>query len=304
MAGQIERIRVFIEVAERQGFAAAARHLGISRSVATRQVAELEADLGVQLLVRTTRSVSTTLAGQLYLERARAISLDLARTDEFVRQQHLSLKGILRISTPLSLGLRFLPDAVSQFRILYSDLDLKLDLTDRLIDILSEDYDMALRISGPPSDKSTIWRKICVVPRVLVAHPSYLARRGTPEKPTDLKAHDCLGYSYFAGGRQWDLTSNTGAETASVTIDHAIECNNGEVIADLAANGEGIALLPLFMVSDRIENGGLVTILDEWQPPEVWLTATFPPYDVLPTKVQAFTSFIEELVVANPAMLV
>jgi len=303
MTGQIERIRVFIEVAERKGFAAAARHLGLSRSIATRYVADLETDLGVQLLVRTTRTVTPTLAGQIYLERARAISLDLDRANDLVREQQLSLSGMLRISAPLSFGQRFLPQAIAQFRILHADIDLKLDLTDRMVDIVSEDYDMALRISGPPTDKSTIWRKICQVPRVLVASPYYLSERGRPAVPADLSEHDCLGYSHFAGGRIWTFTQpRSGAEDA-VAVRQPIECNDGDVIADLARQGAGIGLLPLFIVADHIEAGSLVPVLADWQTPDIWLTAYFPPYSTLPAKVRVFTEFIEALVAENPDVL-
>lgn len=303
MTGQIERIRVFIEVAERNGFAAAARHLGISRSIATRYVADLEADLGVQLFVRTTRTVTPTLAGQIYLERARAISLDLERADDLVREQQLSLSGVLRVSAPLSFGQRFLPHAVTQFRIVNAGMDLKLHLSDRMVDIVSEDYDMALRISGPPADKSTIWRKICGVPRVLVASPGYLAESGRPNAPADLSNHVCLGYSHFAGGRNWSLTHRHGGEPVDITVHQPIECNNGDVIADLATQGAGIALLPLFVVSDRLETGVLVRLLEDWQAPDIWLTAYYPPYSALPAKVRVFTRFIEDLVAENPGVL-
>lgn len=303
MTGQIERIRVFIEVAERKGFAAAARHLGISRSIATRYVADLEADLGVQLLVRTTRTVTPTLAGQIYLERARTISLELDRANDLVREQQLSLSGMLRVSAPLSFGQRFLPQAVAQFRILNADMDLKLDLTDRMVDIVSEDYDMALRISGPPTDKSTIWRKICRVPRVLVASPFYLSERGRPGVPADLSGHDCLGYSHFAGGRTWTFTHPQSGGTSTVAVHQSIECNDGDVIADLAQEGAGIGLLPLFIVAERVEAGILVPVLSDWQTPEIWLTAYFPPYSALPAKVRVFTEFIEALVAENPDVL-
>ena len=304
MTGQIERTRVFIEVAERQSFAAAARYLGISRTIATRYVADLESELSAQLLVRTTRKVTPTLAGQLYLERAKAISLDLARASDLVREQQQSLSGTLRVSAPLSFGLRFLPEAISQFRILYTEIDLKLDLTDRLVDMVSEDYDMALRISGPPSDKSTIWRKICAVPRVLVASPSYAARTGPLHHPTELATRECLGYSHFVGGRHWSFTGKVAGETATVTVRQPVECNNGEVIADLATRGEGIALLPLFVVSERLRKKQLVIVLDDWQAPDIWLTAYFPPYPALPAKVRTFTSFIEDLVAETPDLLV
>ena len=213
------------------------------------------------------------------------------------------MTGVLRISAPLSLGLRFMPRVVAQFRILYPDVDLKLNLTDRFVDILSEDFDMALRISGPPADKSTIWRKICGVPRLLVASPAYLVRMGTPATPADLAQHQCLGYGLSPGGGRWLLrNAETGAEFAA-QVRLPFECDNGDVIGDLAALGEGIAPLPRFIVQAHLESGRLTQVLPLWSPPEIWLSAFYPPYETLPPKVSLFTRLIEELVATDRGML-
>jgi DNA-binding transcriptional LysR family regulator len=303
MTGQIERIRVFLEVAHRQSFAAAARTLDLSPSIATRYVSELEAELGVQLLVRTTRRVSLTVAGRLYLERIRPVVDEIDRTNEFVREQQDAVKGLLRVSAPLSLGLRFLPGAVARFCKLYPDVELKLNLTDRFVDMLGDEFDMALRISGPPSDKSTIWRKICVVPRLLVASPAYLLRAGVPKAPEDLTHHKCLGYSNFAGGDQWMLRDSVTGEEQSTQVKMPFECDNGEVVAELAASGEGVALLPRFIVSKYLEAETLAPVLAQWRPPEIWLTAFYPPYEALPAKVNAFTRLIEQVIAADRSMV-
>ncbi len=284
---------MFLEVAQRQSFAAAAQHLNMSRSAITRAIGDLEADLGVQLLVRTTRSVSLTLAGSLYLERTRAITLDLERADALVREQQSLLKGALRLNAPLSLGLRFLPDVLSQFRILHPDIELTVDLADRFIDILSEDYDMALRISGPPEDKSTIWRKICVVPRDLVASKGYLAAHGAPQEPQDLKQHQCLGYANFAGRNELVLTHAKTGQTVIVQAHHSFQCNNGDLLAEMVLRHEGIALLPRFITGPALASGLLDTVLDDWQAPQIWLTAYYPPYAYLPAKVERLTAFVE-----------
>lgn len=303
MTGQIERVRVFLQVADRQSFAAAARTLNLSPSIATRYVSELEAELGVQLLVRTTRRVSLTVAGRLYADQMRSIVIEIDRANEFVRQQQNALKGLLRISAPLSLGLRFLPSAIARFRMLHSNVDLKVNLTDQFVDILGEDFDMALRISGPPSDKSTIWRKICVVPRILVASPAYLLRRGSPKGPEDLADHQCLGYSNFAGGADWFLRHAATGEERTTRIRMPIECDNGDAVSDLAVLGEGIALLPRFIVAGHIEKGALFQILPQWEPPEIWLTALYPPYEAVPAKVLTFTRFIEQIVASDRSVL-
>ena len=137
-----------MKVAELNGFAAAARELGVTRTIATRYVSELEDELGAQLLVRTTRKVSTTVAGRLYLERMQTLLADLDRADELINQQHATLSGELCLSAPVSFGQRFLPRVLAGFRESYPEVLLKIHLTDRFIDIIEEGFDMALRISG------------------------------------------------------------------------------------------------------------------------------------------------------------
>jgi DNA-binding transcriptional LysR family regulator len=303
MIGHIERIRVFVEVAERESFAAAARALGLTRSQVTRYVSDLEADIGVRLLTRTTRQVALSAAGRLYLQRAKPILADLSRAEELVRLQHDTLKGDLRVSAPLSFGLRFLPDAISQFRILYPEVRLKLDLTDRLIDVMKEDYDMALRISGPPNDKSSIWRKIRPAPRALFAAPAYLARKGRPESPDELADHDCLLYAHGEEDGAWELRSVATEEYQKPKLTTCLACNNGDLIGDLAVRGEGIALLPRFIVAAHLARGALVEVMRGWETREIWLSAFYPPYDNLPAKVATFTSFIESAVGADSAAL-
>jgi DNA-binding transcriptional LysR family regulator len=300
--GQIERTRIFLEVAERRSFAEASRRLGLSRSVVTRQVADLESELGAQLLVRTTRSVSLTVAGTIFAERMRVLVRDIDRAVELVRDQQATLKGPLKLSAPLSLGMRFLPDAVARFGILYPEVTLTLDLSDRFVDILSEDYDMALRISGPPADLSTIWRKICRVPRLVAAAPAYIERHGAPAAPADLASHRCLAYTNSSEPDVWHFTERTG-ETVQAGFDPAFSSNNGEVIADLAAAGEGLAFLPAFILADHLAEGRLVEVLAGWRTPPVWLTAFYPPYAALPAKVAAFTTFIEDAIAAEPTLL-
>ncbi|WP_162653147.1 LysR family transcriptional regulator [Lentilitoribacter sp. Alg239-R112] len=303
MAGQIERIRVFAEVAEHKSFAEAARQLGITRSIATRYVGELEALLGVQLLVRTTRKVSLTVAGQIYLERTQPLLGELNRADELVRQQHETLQGKLRVSVPFSLGQRILPQILSRLMMTYPDLELDIELSDEFVDIVKDGFDMSLRISGPPSDVSTIWRKIAVVPRIFVGSPAYLRNYGEPQGPSELGRRMRLGYSHFASGHQFQVTSLIDGSVETVASEHNFICNNGDLIADLAAAGHGIIAIPKFMILNHLEEGSLVEILHDWQSPEIWMTAYYPPYEKLPAKVEAFTSFVEDYVKANPTLL-
>lgn len=292
MSGKIDRLRTFAAVTRLGSFSAAARATRQSPPVVTRLVAELEAELGAQLLVRTTRKVQATAAGKAFAADCERILADLQAAEEKVRAGQMLVAGDLRVSAPLSFGQAYFGDTISQFRVLHPGVKLLIDLEDRFVDILQEDYDMAIRISEPPKDKSTIWRKIMPVPRLLVAAPGYLERRGRPASPADLRGQDCLGYSHMSGGDGWRLTDARGRREI-ISPSYSIVCNNGDLLADLAAAGEGIAALPLFIVEARLASGALVDVLPGWQLPETWLTAYYPPYTQLPNKVRVFTEFLE-----------
>lgn len=291
MPGHLERIRVFHAVAEAGSFAGAARRLGMSASAVTRAVAELEDHLGVQLFLRTTRKVSLSGAGEEYLHRTLAAANALAEADDMVRRQQEGLSGTLRISCPLSFGTRFLPGIVAGFREQYPQIALQMQLTDRFVDITAGDYDMALRISGPPTDKSTIWRKICAVPRHLFAAPDYLKDAPPLRDPEDLAAHKCLVYSSQADGELWHFSK--GDRSVPLRVRSMFGCNNGDLLGALAARGEGIALLPDFILDQQLARGEVVPVLPDWETPPLWLTAFYPPYRKLPRAVDRFTAVTE-----------
>lgn len=303
MTGQIERIRVFAQVAKLRSFAEAARQLGITRSIATRYVSELEAELGVQLLVRTTRKVSLTAAGGIYLSRTAPLISELSRADELVRQQSTTLHGKLRVSAPFSLGQKLLPHASNYLLDTYPDLSLDIELSDEFVDIVADGFDMALRISGPPSDVSTIWRKIAMVPRSVVANPEYVKKHGEPKTPSELEKHIHVSYSHFASNQSLTMKSGDNVETITMANAQRFVCNNGELIAEIVSGGHGYSPLPRFFVSEHLKDGRLMEVLTDWELPEIWLTAYYPPYDKLPAKVEAFTSFVEDYVKANPTLL-
>ncbi|UWR24536.1 LysR family transcriptional regulator [Sulfitobacter sp. S190] len=291
MAGQIEKIRTFIAVADHRGFAAAARSLNVSPTAVTRQIADLEDYLGAQLFLRTTRQVNLTDAGRIYYDAVVPISEHLAVADDKVLKRQIGLVGPLRVSAPLSFGIRYLPAVMSQFRTLHPAVSVDLQLSDRMVDIGAESFDMALRISGPPEGQSTIWRKICEVPRGLMAHPDYIARRGAPDTPRALADHDCLHYGNQRSRMTWTLQNSGGS--VQVTVDPCLASNSGDLLAQLAGQGEGIVMLPTFLTDELAAQGALVPVLPDWAPPPIWLTATFPPYEQLPARVDAFTRFVE-----------
>lgn len=289
--GELESIRTFLAVAEAASFSAAARQLAMTPASVSRTVARLEDRLGVQLLVRTTRQVALTSAGAVYAARVAPLAEGLAEAAEETRDAQGITSGRLRINAPVSLGLKVLPSVLSQFATLYPQTQVSLSLSDGFVDIVEADYDLAIRISGPPTDKSTIWRKVCEVPRILVASPGYLTARGAPQTPEDLTDHACLGYHADAGAETWELSQ--GASQRSHRTSGPFSANNGDVLAHLVLNGEGIALLPRFIIEEELAAGSLIAVLPDWSAPEIWLTLYYPPYERLPLRVATFSDFFE-----------
>lgn len=290
----LNNIRVFLAVAEERSFVAAARRLSMTAPTVTRAVSTLEDELGVQLLLRTTRQVSLTSAGAVYAARIAPLLGEFAAVSDEVRAQTGHASGRIRLNAPLSLGQRILPDVITGLRVENPDISVSLTLTDRFIDIVSADFDLAIRISEAPRDKSTIWRKIAPVRRLLVASPGYLAVNGHPSEPEDLDDAACIAYDEEALSETWEL-QNAG-RTRKVRAGRQLAGNNGELCARLAENGEGVAMLPHFIVAEAIERGNLVPVLSDWTPPELWLTLYYPPYEKLPMRVATFSDFFENYV--------
>lgn len=289
--GELEAIRTFLAVAEQRSFSGAARQLAMTPASVTRTIAALEDQLGVQLLLRTTRQVSLTSAGAVYAARVAPLAQGLAKAATDTQEQHGQTVGVIRISAPMSLGLKVLPAVLSQFAAVHPQTHVALTLSDSFVDIVDEDFDLAIRISGPPSDKSTVWRKICKVPRMLVASPALLLRHGTPQGPEDLQRIACLSYGDEAREETWELSKGTSPRRHLAK--GGFSANNGDLLARLAAQGEGVALLPHFIVEADLRANRLVQILPEWHAPDIWLTLYYPPYDHLPVRVATFSDFFE-----------
>jgi len=289
--GELESIRTFLAVASLRSFSAAARQLAMTPASVTRTISALESRLGVQLLLRTTRQVALTSAGAAYLARVQPLVAALGEAAQDTRDLHGATTGLLRVAAPLSLGLRLLPAVLSQFAALHPQTRLALTLSDRFVGMVEEDFDLAIRISGPPQDYSTGWRKICPVPRMLVASPAYLLAKGAPVGPEDLRDMACLSYAEDARQEIWNLTR--GTEQHRHRAKGGFGANNGDLLARLAVNGEGVALLPRFIVEGDLAQGRLTQVLPDWLPPDIWLTLTYPPYDRLPRRVATFSDFFE-----------
>jgi DNA-binding transcriptional LysR family regulator len=288
---KLTSIRAFTRVVQHGSFAAAARELRLSRSAVSKYVIELEQELGSQLLVRTTRSASPTQNGQAYYERCIAILADLEEADVAVARLQSEPRGLLRVNAPMSFGTLHLGRAVADFMERYPQLQIQLVLSDQQIDPVQEGFDVTLRIADLPSS-SLIARKIAPALRVVCAAPSYLARRGTPAHPQDLRQHDCLAYGYLATGNQWKLTGPDGDHW--IHIPWTLCSNNGEVLRDTVVKGRGIALLPTFIVGADLQEGSLRSILTDYTAPEISVYAIYPQTRHLSVKVRMFIDFLIE----------
>ena len=292
-------LKTFLLAAEKRNFAQVARELDMTPAAVTRAIAALEDDLGVQLFVRTTRQVSLTTDGAVFAAQIQPAieALENARKD--VENAHKSDQGRLRISAPTWLGKTILTPILSGFRERYPKMSFEVSLSDGLVNIIDDDYDLAIRISSAPSDKFTIWRKIRAVPRILVAAPG--SRFTEMQHPNELTPDDCLAYSGESRRENWALSD--GGSSISIAAGRAFSANNGEVLADMAADGVGVAMLPGFHIAEHIRTGRLVHVLPGWAPPELWLTLYYPPYQALPPRIATFSKFFEEQLPAHMVML-
>lgn len=290
--GEIEDLRLFLAVAREKSFIGASRSLGMTPPSVTRGIAALEDRLGVQLFVRTTRRVSLTSAGAAYAARIEPVVQDLQSATEELRERHGETAGLIRLTAPLAFGANILPDIIGQFRILYPNVTFSVSLSDKFVDSVDDSFDLAIRISRPPREVLSIWQKIRKVDRVMAASPQYLARCGTPKDPEDLSRHSCIAHDSDAMAETWELVS--GDRVRRVRAGQVIAGNNAALLAGLARNGQGIVMLPRFMLTDALASGKLVEVLSDWTAPDLWLTLYYPPYDRLPAKLTRFSNFIAQ----------
>ena len=288
---KLESMRAFVEVVNHSGFAAAGRHMDQSRSVVNKLVAQLEADLGVQLLQRTTRRVSPTDTGRAYYERCVDILAEVRSAELAVRQMQAEPKGTLRINAPMSFGTMHLATAIAHFMQRYPDIQVQMTLSDRFVDLIEEGFDVTLRIAQEIDDNAVVSHPIAPIRRVLCASPSYLAARGTPEHPDELRQHDCLKYGHLATGSKWHLIGPD--KTYTVPIHCRCYSNNGEVLKASAIAGVGIALLPTFIVGDALKAQQLVVVMPAYAPSAIAARLCYAPNRHLSTKIQLLTAFLQ-----------
>jgi DNA-binding transcriptional LysR family regulator len=289
----ISRIGVFIAVVQARSFAGAARVLGITSSAVSKQVQNLELDLQVKLLNRTTRNVSVTEEGAIYFERAKRALEDLQEAQEQIYELKSHPRGPLKVSLPLGLGAKYLGQAVAQFAANYRDVELDVSLDERFVDIVSEGFDLALRI-GSLKDTSLIARRMASCPFVLCASAGYLDRNGTPETPEDLLHHNVLAYTRNTGLHEWRYKDQAG-QVGQVSLSGSFKSDSGDVLCSTAVEGVGIAILPVFYVAEHLENRRLQQVLpDHLTWPERDIHAVFQPNRYQSTRLRLFVDHLAE----------
>lgn len=285
-------LRIFAAVADLGGFGRAGAALDISTSQASRAVKRLEDELGTRLLNRTTRQVALTDAGQALLERIGPLLDELDEAAEAVQAATGEPRGTLRVSLPVHFGLRFVAPVAAEYAAAHPHVGLELAFEDRRIDLVAEGFHLAVRI-GPLLDSSLLARRLGTTRALTVASPAYLARRGTPEHPRELAAHDVLRYLQHDAG----TTLRFGETT--VRVAGRLASNHGQALREAAVRGLGIVSVPDFLVADELREGRLVRVLEEWES-QLPITALHPHGRHVAPKVRVFVDLLVERLAEAP----
>lgn len=288
---KLDAMNAFVKVVTLGSYAEAGRALGITRSAVSKAVMELEQLLGARLLDRTTRRVSATEAGLAYYERCINIIASIEETEMQVSRLHDEPRGVLKINAPMSFGSLYLGAAVAEFMTRYPELKIELTLNDRFIDPIQEGVDITIRIAQL-ADSSLIARKLAPARRVFAAAPDYLKKHGKPKAPEDLERHRCLNYGHTTTLQRWQINRN--GEALSVPIQSVMCSNNGDVLRTVALAGQGIVLLPTFLIGHDIAAGRLCVVLDEFHPVPLGVYALFAPNRYLAAKTRLLIDFLVE----------
>jgi DNA-binding transcriptional LysR family regulator len=261
----------------------------MSKAAVSRYVSELEQRLRVRVLHRTTRKLSLTEEGEVFLARSREILASIEDSEAEISTRTHTASGLLKISVPVSFGIQHLAPLWSDFVQAHPRVSLDVQLADRIMDLVDEGFDLAVRIARLP-DSSLISRKISATRLVLCASPDYLRRRGAPRHPSELPQHDVIGYSLLAMGDQWQFDGPGGP--VGVKVRPRLWTNNGNTNVAAAVRGAGIDLEPMFLVDGELASGQLVEVLPEYRSIELGIFAVYPTRKFVLPKVRALVDYL------------
>ncbi len=289
---RLTALQVFRQVAERNSFAEAGRRLGLSPAAVSKNIAELEAHVGVRLINRTTRRMALTEEGRIYLEHVTRGLDALVEADQALCPVKAAPSGTLRVSAPMTVTLTRLSAAIPGFLARHPDLRLDLHLDDRRVDLIREGFDLAVRGSDKLEDSSLIARKLAVMPHVLCAAPSYFKTHGKPQAPADLKALNCIRFSLSGHADAWEFSKN--GHTESIAVKGQYSVSSSLAVRDALRGGLGLSLMPRPYVEDDLKAGRLQAALEDWATVETTLYAVYPSRQHVAPKLRAFLDFLVE----------
>ena len=289
--GRLEYLAAFSAAAQEGGFAAAGRRLGLSRDQISKQVAALESELGARLFRRTTRALQLTPAGAAYLERIAPLLQALEAAGETLHEEGAAT-GVLTVSAPASFATRVLSPALPAFLERHEGLEVRLRLEDR-VGPPPEGVDISVRIADS-MDTDFAVEAVGTLSRALYAAPSYLERRGTPERPEALRTHDCLRYAAAPTPAQWVLSD--GERTERVAVSGRLALDLGLAVEAAARAGAGVAALPDFLGADGVRAGALARVLPDWSLPALTVFVLVPPASVEAPRARAFCGLLRDAV--------
>jgi DNA-binding transcriptional LysR family regulator len=287
---QLDDLRIYVATVDERSFTAAADKLQLSKQFVSRRVMALESDLGVRLLVRNTRKLAVTDLGREFYERAKRILAEVADAEQAMSSQRADPRGLLRVSAPMSFGTAHLSPLVADFMRANHEVRVDVELSDRMVDLIGEGFDMAIRI-GTLADSTLIAQTLADIRMCVCCSPGYAAARRLPALPDDLTRHPCLLYGQESR-TGWEFVVDGTRRT--VDVHGPLRANNGEVIRDAAIAGLGIALLPQFIVSPALADGRLIELLDTFASPPLTLYAVYPQHREGATTVRAFVQFLRQ----------
>ena len=289
---RLKQIETFVAVATKGSLTAAATAEGVAPAVIGRRIDALEERLGVKLLVRTTRRITLTHEGSAFLEDCQRLLADLANAEASVSAGGVKASGYLRITAPAGFGRRHVAPLVPGFVAMHPDVKVSLNLSDRLVDIVNESYDCAVRVGDMP-DSSLVSVRLADNRRLCVATPDYLARAGTPKHPDDLARHDCLTLSSDASQtRGWAFKLD--GEVIHLRLNGKLDCSDGQVLHDWCLAGLGLAWRSTWEVESQIQSGQLVSVLNEFAAPPNGIYAVFAQRKHLALRVRLWIDFLKQ----------
>jgi DNA-binding transcriptional LysR family regulator len=288
---RIDAMTAFVAACEAQSLTAAARRLGLSPSVMSRQIAGLESRLGARLFHRTTRSLSLTDAGNRYLERVRRVLADIEEAELAVQGERAEPRGLLSVTAPLIFGRLHVAPLLARFVARHPQVTVELDLSDRFVNLVEEGHDLAIRIGHLP-DSQLVARRFGETRRCVVASPAYLAKAGTPSHPRDLASFDVIAFTPLSPPLDWHFVE--AAEDLRIRAEPRFITNSGDTAISLALDDGGIARVLYYQVREPIREGRLVEVLAPFAPEPLPIYAVYSSARLLSAKVRAFIELIAE----------